>query len=72
MNTFTDLREILKTLKHRKPTTKYCPKCGTPNLHLSSTFDYWLTPRKYVCKACGYTGPVFMELEPETKENENG
>jgi len=70
MDTLANLREIFKAFKHRRPSAKYCPKCGASALHLSSSFDYWLTPRKYVCDACGYIGPVFMELEPE-KEKES-
>jgi len=60
-----DMREVLKTLKRRKPSKKYCPKCGSPEIRLSSSSDYWLTPVKYVCKKCGYYGPVVMELEKE-------
>jgi predicted RNA-binding Zn-ribbon protein involved in translation (DUF1610 family) len=52
-------------LKRRKPSKKYCPRCGSPEIHLSSSLDYWLTPRKYVCKKCGYVGPIVMELEKE-------
>jgi hypothetical protein len=32
---------------------------------LSSSLDYWLTPRKYVCDDCGYVGILVMELEKE-------
>jgi len=42
-----------------------CPKCGSPNIHLSSRFDAWLTPELYVCDECGYKGPVVLELEIE-------
>lgn len=34
-------------------------------MHLSSSLDYWLTPKKYVCENCGYVGPIVMELEKE-------
>jgi hypothetical protein len=40
-------------------------------VRLSSSFDYWLTPQKYICEACGYTGSIVMELEKEEKENGN-
>ncbi|MEM1538981.1 MAG: hypothetical protein QXK33_01010 [Candidatus Bathyarchaeia archaeon] len=53
-------------MKHHAPSKIYCPKCGSPNIRLSSSLDYWLTPKKYVCENCGYFGPVVMELE-ETK-----
>ena len=62
-----NIKEVLKTLKRRKPAKIYCPRCGSPNIHLSSSFDYWLTPKKYVCEDCGYVGPIVMELEKEEK-----
>ena len=60
-----DIREIFKTLKHRRPSRKYCPRCGSPEIRLSNSLDYWLTPKKYVCAHCGYAGPIVMELEKE-------
>jgi ssDNA-binding Zn-finger/Zn-ribbon topoisomerase 1 len=63
-----DLSEILRSMKRRKQTIKLCPKCGSPKLRLSSSFDIWLTPEQYVCKNCGYKGPIIMEIE-EKEEN---
>ncbi|RLI18263.1 hypothetical protein DRO44_01620 [Candidatus Bathyarchaeota archaeon] len=65
MKLLQNLREVLKTLKHRRPSKIYCPRCGSPKIHLSSNLDYWLTPKKYFCENCGYTGPIVMELEKE-------
>jgi len=65
MKLLQNIREIFKTLKHRRPNKIYCPKCGSSRIHLSSSFDYWLTPKKYICNNCGYTGPIVMELEKE-------
>jgi len=65
MKFLEDLREVFKTLKRRKPSKIYCPRCGSPRIHLSSSLDYWLTPKKYVCDECGYKGPIVMELEKE-------
>ncbi|MEM3789011.1 MAG: hypothetical protein QXN95_03995 [Candidatus Bathyarchaeia archaeon] len=59
----------MKTLKHRGPSKIYCPKCGSPRIHLSSSLDYWLTPKKYVCEDCGYVGPIVMEIEKEENES---
>jgi predicted RNA-binding Zn-ribbon protein involved in translation (DUF1610 family) len=59
------MHEVLKTLKRRKPTRMYCPKCGSPSISFSKSPDNWLLPGKYVCQACGYTGPIVMELEEE-------
>jgi transposase-like protein len=70
MKTLQNIREVFKTIKHSKPTQIYCPRCASPNLKLSSSFDYWLTPQKYVCKDCDYRGTIFMVLEKE-EEAEN-
>jgi len=75
MGTLKNLREVLKGLKRgklTKPTPKFCPKCGSSKLRLSSSFDvyprmYGLTPVQYVCENCGYRGPIAMELEEEGK-----
>jgi predicted RNA-binding Zn-ribbon protein involved in translation (DUF1610 family) len=70
MKLLQNVREVFKTLKRRKPSKIYCPKCGSPKIHLSSSLDYWLTPKKYVCENCGYVGLIVMELEKE--ENSQG
>ena len=71
MKLLENIREVFKTLKHRAPSKKYCPRCGSPKIRLSSSFDYWLTPQKYLCEDCGYKGPVFMELEKENNSQAN-
>jgi len=68
MTLLGDIREILKSLRRAKPSKSYCPKCASPNIHLSSRVDYWLAPRKYVCEDCGYNGPIIMELEKEENQ----
>jgi transposase-like protein len=68
MKTLDNLRDVFKGLKHSKPTAKYCPRCGSPKLRLSSSLDYWLTPQKYLCSNCGYAGSIFMELEKEEEK----
>jgi predicted RNA-binding Zn-ribbon protein involved in translation (DUF1610 family) len=65
MKLLENVREVFKTLKHRKPSKIYCPRCGSPKISLYSSLDFWLTPKKYVCKNCGYIGPIVMELEKE-------
>ncbi|MEM3464180.1 MAG: hypothetical protein QXL91_04890 [Candidatus Bathyarchaeia archaeon] len=65
MRFLEDLREVFKALKHREPSKIYCPRCGSSRIHLSSSLDYWLTPKKYVCDECGYKGQIVMELEKE-------
>jgi len=65
MKLLQNIREVFKTLKRREPSKIYCPRCGSPKIRLSSSLDYWLTPKKYVCENCGYIGPIVMELEKE-------
>jgi len=65
MKLLQDIKEVFKTLSYRRPTKIYCPRCGSQKIHLSSSLDYWLTPKKYVCDNCGYVGPIIMELEKE-------
>ena len=71
MGTLQDLREIVKGLKHKGATMKYCPRCESPRLKLSSGFDFWLMPARYVCLDCGYRGPIAMEKD-ETAQDEKG
>ena len=70
MKILQNIREVFKTLKHRGPSKIYCPRCGSPEIHLFSSLDYWLTPKKYICENCGYHGPIVMELEEDEKEAE--
>jgi len=69
MKKLQNLREVLKSLKHGKPTKIYCPRCCNPKISLSSSLDLWLMPRKYVCEACGYKGPIMMEIEKEEESS---
>jgi predicted RNA-binding Zn-ribbon protein involved in translation (DUF1610 family) len=62
------IRDILKNTKYRKPTQIYCPRCASPDIHLSSSLAVWLTPKQYLCDKCGYTGIIVMELEEEREE----
>jgi transposase-like protein len=71
MKKLENVRELLKTLKHRKPTRIYCPRCCSPKIHPTSSFNNWLIPSKYVCSNCGYTGSIVMELEQEEEKSEN-
>ncbi|MEM2609617.1 MAG: hypothetical protein QXM13_03840 [Candidatus Bathyarchaeia archaeon] len=71
MKILQSIREILKSIKHRSPSKIYCPKCGSLKIRLSSSLDYWLTPKKYFCEECGYLGPIVMELEENNEGFEN-
>jgi len=62
------IREVLKNIKHRKWRQIFCPRCASPNIHLSSGLDIWLTPKNYICDDCGYSCVIVMELEEEKEE----
>ena len=70
MKKIDSIWDVINTLKYKKPTAIFCPKCADPNLKLHSSLDLWLTPPQYICNKCGYLGPIFMELEKE--ENKEG
>jgi predicted RNA-binding Zn-ribbon protein involved in translation (DUF1610 family) len=71
MKILKDVREVIKSLKHGKPTKIYCPRCCSPKINLSSELNIWLTPKKYLCENCGYTGPIVMEIDIEKEEGSN-
>ena len=65
-----DIREVFKSIKHRKRTQIYCPRCCSPKLKLTSSLAVWLTGEQYYCEDCGYIGAVVMELEEEKEETD--
>ena len=69
MSSLRVFREILGSLKRRRVTKKYCPRCGDPNIRLSSKFDIWFLPEQYICEKCGYTGPIVLEMEKGMSES---
>ena len=66
-----DIREVFKSIKHRKRTQIYCPRCCSPKLKLSSNLAVWLTGNQYLCEECGYVGTVVMELEEIKEETDD-
>lgn len=71
MGTFQDLRNVVKRLKHRRESQKFCPICGSPRLKLAGGADFWLNPGKYVCQDCGYTGFIVMEKDEDEARKGN-
>ena len=65
-----DIREVFKSIKHRKRKQIYCPRCCSPKLKLTSSLAVWLTGEQYYCEDCGYVGAVVMELEEEKEETD--
>jgi len=57
--------------KKRRIVIKLCPRCHSKNIRLSSVFDGWLTPEVYVCKDCGYRGPLVLEVEISEEDINN-
>ncbi len=61
MNTLRELLSVLR--RRRKNTVDLCPVCSDTSLRPFNSFSGWLTPPVYLCRKCGYTGPLFLELE---------
>ena len=70
MKRLQNIREVFGTIKHRKPTQIYCPRCASPKIALSSSLDIWLTPKQYYCPECHYHGIIVMELEPDETQKD--
>ena len=68
MKLLGNFRDVFKTMKHKKPSPIFCPKCCSPDIRLSSSLDNWLIPQKYICEKCGYVGSVVMEIEEDNEE----
>jgi len=64
--------EVLRGLKRgssrKRNRVLVCPRCKSRNIELSSKFDVWLMPKRYICKDCGYVGPIVLEIS----SNEDG
>ncbi len=69
MGLLRNLREVVGSLKHHKSYAKLCPRCGSPQLKLSSRFDIWLLPEQYLCGNCGYRGPIILEMDEEETDS---
>ena len=51
---------------------RVCPKCGSSRIgEAKSSVSGWLVPTTYYCedKKCGYSGPVYVEVDDEDAEN---
>jgi transposase-like protein len=70
MKKLDGFREVFKTVKHRKPSQIFCPRCASSKIHLHSGLDLWLTPQSYICEDCGYNGIIVMELEKDEESTE--
>jgi len=57
--------ETLSSLKKGTRAQKVCPRCGSTNVTKSGPFDGWLFPIRYVCRDCGYSGTLVLEVERE-------
>jgi predicted RNA-binding Zn-ribbon protein involved in translation (DUF1610 family) len=69
MRLFQDVNKLFRSLKHRRPSAIFCPKCCSPEIRKSTSFDSWLIPAKFICEKCGYSGPIIMELEKKEDES---
>ena len=65
-----DVREVFKSMKHRKATPIFCIGVAAQNIKLTSSLAYFLTPKQYYCDKCGYVGIVVLELEEDKDQKE--
>lgn len=59
------LRRLVRVFKSRgvSKTLKLCPVCNSLNIRLATKYSGWLTPETYVCDECGYSGPIYLEID---------
>jgi predicted RNA-binding Zn-ribbon protein involved in translation (DUF1610 family) len=62
--------EVVKALKRPSQSAVACPQCGSPNIFKSTGMDGWLLPPLYLCKDCGYTGRLVLEVEGQDSARE--
>ena len=56
-----EILEVLRRVKVRsRPSVLVCPVCGSRRIIQIST---GITPTRYVCEDCGYTGYLVVEIE---------
>jgi hypothetical protein len=65
---FKDITEVLKNLRRGRSGLKLCPVCQSSELEVVSSLSIGLTPTQYICKKCGYTGPLFIEIEKDNNQ----
>ncbi|MFX0056879.1 MAG: hypothetical protein ACFE85_01020 [Candidatus Hodarchaeota archaeon] len=52
------------------PKIRICPKCKESKLKNALNTSGWLAPDLFECKACGYIGSFYLEVDPEDIEND--
>jgi len=55
---YEKLEELMEKESEKPKGKLFCPECGSPSLYY---FLGLYTGYKYVCKECGYRGPVVIE-----------
>jgi predicted RNA-binding Zn-ribbon protein involved in translation (DUF1610 family) len=62
--------EVVKALKRPSQSAVACPRCGSRNIFKSTGMDGWLLPPLYLCKDCGYTGRLVLEVGEQDSARE--
>lgn len=63
LKNFREIRKMTRVGKPSHPVIQVCPICFINSLSQQSTFLKFLIPTSYVCTNCGYTGPIYAEVD---------
>ncbi len=47
---------------------RLCPVCGSSKLREFNFLSGWYTQLQYICESCGYSGPLYLEVEVEKNQ----
>jgi predicted RNA-binding Zn-ribbon protein involved in translation (DUF1610 family) len=67
-NFFKNIKEIGKMVRVGSPShpvIQVCPVCFIDSLSRQTSFLTFIVPTTYLCHNCGYTGPIFAEVDFE-------
>jgi len=54
---------LFKRISMKRELKLMCPRCKSTNVKKLSMLSGWLTPLRFICEDCGYSGAAFLEVE---------
>lgn len=71
---FQRIREIIKSFT-RRPLNKrgylVCPKCGSSKVKQADSISGFITPPRYFCQKCYYSGYFIVEIDEKDDAEKN-